>query len=667
MKRTLSNISERRFFGELLQTFQPTLRISTMDWGRLRRTLSSTESTINVGTFEPNIMPYMQYVYECLDNPYIPTVTSIKSARIGWTEVINTWLGNRIENKPCTMLLGFATLTQARKFTTGKWKEFVKNTPVLKKLINIGIAKNKENMFHAIFKNGSLSFSTLGSIINQKGDNIPVIIIEEPDDVKDEVSGQGDSFKNLEERMKLVPKTQRKFIFGGTGTDKDFSRVEKAVKKSNQLIFKACCHGCNSLIPLDTTAFDCLKWDDFENRYIDAIYGKENPDTARFECPICQIEWSFEQKTTNIIAGKEFGFTDHTGNFSKGWHPKNPNVTEVFGFIFSELLSTFKDGSDYRELAKDWILAKIDMAKGNEAPMKSFVNNRRGDTYASGFSTLEAEEMVGLRSNYPEHIIPYEGLIPFMGIDVQHTRFAITIIAAAPNGNVYLVSWYEIFGNVFNWEDPVWQKLTDIVVNGVKHVTGKILPIECTSIDCQDGKTAELVYRWVAKMNKPIAEGGLYEKDVRATRGCKDLKFSTDDIYQEPSSVFVSNDRGAARTLAETMGVPIYPLGTHRCQDEILRRIGLNKNKDELGQVISKHDVFYFNEQSYGGYESQMTSCRKLIDTTSSTTKEVYRLVPGKHCDAMAATKNSFHAMYSKRVREFSPEKWEAIKSYVYS
>jgi len=660
MKRTLTNISERNFFATLLQTFQPIVRLSTMEWGRKYRVLSSTESTINVGEFDPNIMPYMEYVYDCLDSPYIPTITSIKSARIGWTEVINTWLGNRIHNKPCQMLLGFATLTQARKFTTGKWKEYVKNTPVLRKRINVGVAKNKENMFHSVFPNGSLLFSTLGSIISQKGDNIPLIIIEEPDDVKDDVSGQGDSFKNLEERMKLVPKTQRKFIFGGTGTDKDFSRVEKAVKKSNMLIFKACCHGCQSLIPMDTTAFDCLKWDDFENRYIDPIYGKENPETARFECPVCQVEWSFEQKTLNIIEGKKYGFTDHTGNFSKGWHPKNPNVTEVFGFIFSELLSTFKDGSDYKELAKDWILAKIDMAKGNEAPMKSFVNNRRGDTYASGFSTLEADEMVQLRSNYPEHIIPYEGLIPFCGIDVQHTRFAIIILAAGRNGNIYLVSWFEIFGNVFNWEDPVWQKLTDIVTGGVTHVTGKILPIECTSIDCQDGKTAELVYRWVAKMNNELG------KDVRATRGCKDLKYSIDDIYQEPRDIFASNDRSASRSLAETMGVPVYPLGTHRCQDEILRRIALNKNKDETGQVISKHDVFYFSEQTYGGFEEQMTSCRKLIDTTASTTKEVYRLIPGKHMDTMAATKNAVHAMYAKRVREFTDEKWKAIERYIY-
>jgi hypothetical protein len=55
-----------------------------------------------------------------------------------------------------------------------------------------------------------------------------------------------------------------------------------------------------------------------------------------------------------------------------------------------------------------------------------------------------------------------------------------------------------------------------------------------------------------------------------------------------------------------------------------------------------------------------------LIDTTASTTKEVYRLIPGKHMDCMAATKNAFHGMYAKRVREFTEAKWLAIEQFIY-
>lgn len=659
MRRDYANISERMFFGELLCCFQPPIRLSSMDWGVEYRTLTSKESTVAIGKFDPNVMPYMEYVYDCLDNNYIPFIVAKKPARIGWTEVINTYIGKRIHTCPTNILVGFATLGQARKFAAGKWKEFMKNTTVLKSLVNIGLPKNKENMFHTFFPNGDLLFATLGSIINQKGDNIPVVIIEEPDDVKDDVSGQGDSFKNVMERMKLVPKTLKKCIFGGTPSDAEFSRVEKAIKQSNWMIFKAKCHGCGDLVPMDSSSFENLKWDEYENRHIDPIYGKDNPNTARFECPFCKAEWSFAQKTLNILEGKKYGFTDHTGNFSKGWHAKNPSVTETFGFDFCETMGCFEDGNNYVDIVKDIILARIEFAKGNEAPMKSLTNNRIGNAYSAGFTSLEAEEMVRLRSNYKEGVVPYEGLVPFMGIDVQHNRFAIVQLAAARNGNVYLVKWFEIFGNVFNWEDSVWTRLTDIVLDGIPHAAGKTLPIEAVSIDCQDGKTSELVYRWVVQMNN------VHKKCVMATRGCRELRYSSDDIYQEPSNLFVMTEKAYAKTKAESMGVLVYPLGTHRCQDEILRRINLNKNKDESGRVVSKYDVFYFNEQSYGGFEEQMTSCKKLVDITGNSVKEIYRLIPGKHMDAMAATKNAFHAMYARRIREFTSVHWDRIEEGV--
>lgn len=658
--RSVENIAERRFIGELLLPFKPLENLSTVEWGRSRRNITSDESSFGVGIFEPLAVPYMEYVYICLDNPYIPNIVSMKSARIGWTEIINTYTGKRIELQPTTMFMGFPTGGATRKFASKKWKLFLQNTPELSKIINVGVAKNKESMFQFFFQGGSLDLGTLGAIANQKSDNIPFIVVEEPDDAPDDVAGQGDSFENLKERQKTVPTTMKKFIFGGTGTNKDFSRVEAALKASNLMIFKACCHACNNLVPMDHTSFQNLFYLEYPDKYIDPVYGKYNPESAYFLCPFCKEEWSFEQKFKNIEEGKNFGFIDHTGNHSLGWHPKSPQVKDTFGFHFSEMMAISEDGSGFIELAKGKIKADIAFAKGNEAPRKSFVNNRMGTTYASGISSLEADGMKELRINYQEGIIPHEGLIPFMGIDVQHNRFAIVQIAAGRNGNTWLIKWFEIFGDVLIWDSPVWRKLTEILLAGIPHVDGKQLVIEATSIDCQDGNTAEVVYKWCKLMTEE------HKKIVLATRGCKELKFSHDEIYQEPN--IITSETKEVKSLAETMGVQVYKLGTHRCQDEILRRIGLNLQKDEEGRVISQHDVFYFNEQSYGGYEEQMTACRKIIEVkNNSSVKEVYRLIPGKHMDAMAATKNAFHAMYYSRVREFTNAHWEQLEEYIYN
>lgn len=629
-----------------------------MDWARTNRNITSKETSFGVGKFEPMHTPYMEYVYDCLDNPWIPYITAQKSTRVAWTETINNYRGKRIHTNPCNMLLGFATKEASRLFAKYKWTNFVKNVPVLRNLINIGVAKNKESFFDFSFPNGSLRFVTLGSIVNQKSDNFPYIEIEEPDDAKDEVAGQGDTLSNLKQRQKTVPTTMKKLIFGGTPTNKDFSRVEKATKASNQLVFKAECHSCKELIAMDGKAFDNIKYDEWEDRKIHPTYGKYNPYSARFECPCCLTEWSFEQKNLNIIAGKAYGFTDHTGNFSKGWHPKDPSNTEIFGFIFSELLSPF-EASNFVELTKIKILADIEKSKGNEALMKSYYNNNRGEPYASGFSAMEVEEMIKLRSNYPQHIAPGDVRVITMGIDVQHNRFALVILGWGRNGNVWLITWKEIFGNVFNPTDSVWQELTDICYTDIPSaIPNKVLPITAISIDSGDGGTVELVYKWVSTMNLDPRFNG----EVRATKGVRNLKFSTDDIYKQPNIPNLIGNVGMLnmqRTLAEKLGVTVYQLGAHRAHDEVLRRLSLN--------AVDKcnHDVFYFNEQSYGNFEEQILSCRKLIDVTGNSTKEFYQLVSGKRKEAMDCCKNAFHAAYAINIRDFSEDKFQAIERYL--
>jgi phage terminase large subunit GpA-like protein len=654
LKRKLTNISERHLAGQLLNLFMPPIRMSTIEWSKKYRNITNKETSFGIGQFDPNITPYMEYVYDCLDNPYIPIINSQKSARIAWTETLNNFRGKKIHTAPCSMLLGFATGTACKNFGKIKWKNFLDNVSILKSIVNVGVAKNKQSFAEYEFPNGSLRLVTLGSISSQKSDNFPYIEIEEPDDAPNDVSNQGDTLANLKQRQKTVPLTLRKLIFGGTPTNKDFSRVEAAIKVSNMMVFKAQCHECLELVTMDGAAFDNIIYSDFQDKQIDEQYGKFDPNTAMFLCPCCKANWTFDQKNLNIVAGKQFGFTDHTGIFSKGWHPKKPAVTDAFGFIFSELLSPFPQ-SDFIELTKLKILADLDKARGKEGLMKSYYNNNRGEPYASGFSAMEVEDMLKLRTNYPEGIVPMDGLVLTMGIDVQHNRFALVILAWGRNGNVWLVTWKEIFGNVHNSEDSVWAELTEICCTEVPHIMGKTVPISAVSIDSGDGGTVELVYRWVNMMNmKPEFNGS-----VRATKGVRELKYSADDVYKEPIIPDPVSYKQVRRSLAERMGATVFVLGAHRAHDEILRRLALN------GIENCRHDVFYFNEQSYGGFEEQILSCRKLVDVTGNSQKEFYQLVSGKRKEAIDCCKNALHANYASGIREMTEVHWAAIAKHL--
>lgn len=323
--------------------------------------------------------------------------------------------------------------------------------------------------------------------------------------------------------------------------------------------------------------------------------------------------------------------------------------------MFSELLSIFP-ASSFIELAKSQILAELDLARGKEGLMKSFYNNRRGEPYASGFSAMEIEEMIKLRSNYKEGIVPGPGLVLTMGIDVQRNRLAYTIIAWGRYGNCWLITWNEIFGNTMNWEDPVWAEMTKIALTEIKHIGGKTIPISAVSIDSGDGTTVELVYRWVNSMN----EYSEFSGQVRATKGVRELRYSQNDIYAEPHDADIVTYKQERRTLAERMGVKLFMVGAHRAHDEVLRRLSLNKIPD------CNQDRFYFCETRYGGFEEQILSCRKLVDTSGNSQKEVYKLISGKHKEAIDCCKLAFHAMIAISLREYTDLHWANIEEYLF-
>ena len=258
-----------------------------------------------------------------------------------------------------------------------------------------------------------------------------------------------------------------------------------------------------------------------------------------------------------------------------------------------------------------------------------------------------------LRSNYTEGIVPMEGLVLTAGIDTQDNRFAIIVRAWGRNNNSWLVLWKEIFGDVLNQDAPIWQELTDLLVTGeFPHASGKKLRVAALSIDSSDN--TELVYRWVLK-------NAIINPQIFAVKGVRDLRNSEDEIYKEPTIIDMVQNKQVRRTLAETMGVSVFNLGAHRAHEQVLKRVALNANPN------ARSNLYYFNEQSYGGYEEQMTSCRKLFDKNSSYTKSVFKLIPGKRKEALDAEKMSLHSSYALGLRNYSHAQWKSIEDYLYS
>lgn len=630
--RNLNNISERNLIGNLLLVFSPPFIGGTRAWAESNRWLTS-KTTERQGKMDCMLTPWMLYFMDCLDDPRIKVIVGRKSAQVAWTETVNSYIGRIIATQPRNILIAFARRHSANSFYKEKLLPYIESTPSIAKAIG---SMGKVSASHIPFKGGFLKLVTAGAAADLKSSVIQIIIVEEPDDVKDSVDNQGNGIDIVMERLKTI--TNYKVVYGGTPALLDNSQVEFAFSRSNMLFYEVPCHLCGVSHPFDTTAFENLKCDVYQDRYIDKVYGKWNPETAYYECPNCKGIWTFEEKNTNVVNAINF--------HNKGWKSYATRVTDVYGFSFNELLSPFPK-SHFVELLKKKIIAEKEFLAGKPGKLISYTNNTLGAGYRPPQIGLDIEKLKLKRINYPESIVPYEGLILTCGIDVQRNRFAIVVRAWGRGGNSWLVQWTEIFGDVMEYGDPVWDKLETVVLQKWEHATGegRYLTIQAGSIDSSDGATCELVYRWTIKINNKLQQLG-QGKYIYAIKGVGIERNTDHEVYLEPTTFDPNTNDQIRKSLAERMGVTIYPVGVHRAHSEILRRINLK------GSI----DRYYHNETTYGEYEEGLLSCYQLANGA-------YKKKPSANKEVIDCEIYAFHASKAIGIHRFTDDHWNMIET----
>lgn len=628
IREDLDNVTERIFLGNMLSLFKKPERLSTKDYAEKYRWLGA-DVTASPGKMDCMVTPFMLYPMECMDDIDIKVIVGKKSAQIAWSETTNSYLSKRMHLDPQNIIIAFPRMESAKKYSREKIKPMIRSNDYL--LSSIG---NPDRSSYKFFKfhGGWLSLITARSTEDLKSSSVPVIIVEEPDGLQDDVGNQGDALDILMQRQKTYE--ERKLIFAGTPTDAGFSRVDNAYNQSNQMAFLVPCRSCKTLQEFD---FNNLKCDDYQDRFIHEVYGRFNPSTAYYECDHCKAIWDDGDRKAAVLEALNYN--------SLGWKAHKPLETDIYGFAFNELMSSFSASTHY-ELMKKKVKAELALARGEEGLMKSFTNNSMGKAYETKNTGIDIDELRKRRLNYREHIVPLGGIVLTAGIDVQHNRFAIVIRAWGRNNCSWLVSWKEIFGNVLDPADGVWEELTNIMLGTIPHVaTGKLgepvlLKIEALSIDCSDGKTSELVYNWVNAMNEiePLLP-------AFAAKGSTDTNFNA-EVFTEPGSAEVTSDRQMRNTMASRMGVNVFMMGAHKAHEEILRRLTLQGTRDR----------YYHNETGYGQYEEQMLSCIKRVTSDNKITR--YELKPGKRKEAIDCEKLALHAAYGIQLRNWTDEHW---------
>ena len=601
----LAGHSEGELLGTLFASMKAPPDISTREWAEENRVLSSDISPVP-GAYDALVTPYMILVMKKLDDPYVRVVIGKKSAQIAWTETINNYFGRRIHLDPCNAILAFPTRGTGTSYSAEKLKPFIRSTPALYEVVG-----NPDRLpwDRITYVGGFMKLVTAGSISNLKSTTAALVDIEEPDDLKEDVSQQGDALTILKERLKAHPDS--KFIFGGTPANAGSSKVDEAYENSCQYRFHVRCHLCKSFHVMH---FDNLRSEPYGKHKYHKTYGEFNPDTAKYYCPDCDEPWTDDEKNANVLKSIDY--------HEDGWIADSPNVEEV-GFEFNELLSPFA-GSTFVALERKRAVAYVDYDRGNDKKLKSWINNSEGKAYSPPQDDLKVETLREKALSYPFGIVPRGGITLTAGVDIQHNRFHLIIRAYGAKSCSWMIHREEIFGNILNPVDPVWDALTkrlfmQFPIEGYPNIK---VGISAVSIDTSDGTTSEIAYKYVNKLNS----SGL---KALACKGSSELKTANEEIFKQPTNK-LDTDRKKVQSLAETMGISVYIVGSNKAKDTIRRQLKQTGDYDRLYYPMAVTPVYY----------DQLVSNVKKLEGR----KFRYVLIPGKRDEDLDCEGLCLHA-----------------------
>lgn len=530
------------------------------------------------GKYKFYYTPYFLGVAAAMDDPDVHEVVLMKASQIGWTYFLIGYIFKRLKDasvgRQLPIMMLFAKEKDGKSFHDEKLVEAGQaNKGWIGHLIDFSSSRKAGNRWD--FKKAVNAFlKMVGS--NSPGNvksvsSVGLGIVEEPDDTSDDVKGQGDSISNLEERLKRYMNSL--LIVGGTPAVKGLSKTEFRVLSSDARVLPITCHECGEKHALD---FENVDWDGKSGPVdIDAatgevlsvkheIYGYNKHETARYVCPLCSCEWSDHQRQENV---RDTCFKAYrSGDKYCGWTPTKAFFGKA-GFMELGEVYACIPGTSMADVVQEYLEAEHLANIGDESKRIKFVNQKEGRAYEYKSDAPDIDALKERCEDYQEMRVPRGGYRLTAAVDVQLAgRCAIVMKAWGRGEESWIVYADEIYGDVTDKSDPIWDALDKILYTPIEHEEGFKMQIEGVVVDVSDGQTADATYHYVRSRQRKYR--GIM---IMAGKGSSN-DYGIKEIFSKPKPI---DTKGKNNTKAARHGLLIYIIGTHKAKDLIASRMKL--------------------------------------------------------------------------------------------
>lgn len=454
-----------------LRRCRPPLQLSLSSWADEHFRLSA-ESAADPGRWRT--LPYQRGILDAITDPDIERVSVMKSARVGYTKMINAAIAFHMAHDPCPMLVVQPTIDNAKIYSREEIAPMLRDVEVLHGLVSESSVKSSANtVAHKVFPGGGLSMVGANSGRGFRMVSRRIVIFDEVDAYPPSAGNDGDPIKLGEKRSEYY--WNRKLIAGSTPLVAGASRIEELFLAGDQRRYFVPCPHCSHMDVLRFSTRD----DDAELGGHVMRWPNDRPAGAHFVCRECGRSVDETHKYAMIMAGE--------------WRAGKPPVagdTRLHASFHIWAAYSLSPNATWGQIA-----AEHTEAKRRPETLRTFVNTVLGETWKERGEAPDWELLYQRREGYAIGTVPVDPLVLTCGVDVQKDRLVFEVVSWLGDKRSHSVDAGALFGDTSL--DSTWAQLDALLARTFPGPDGTEHSIRLLAVD--SGYNTQVVYGWARR------------------------------------------------------------------------------------------------------------------------------------------------------------------------
>ena len=570
-------------FARALLAWKPPARMALSTWADEHYYLSA-ESAAEPGRWHS--LPYQRGIMDAFTDPAVVQVSMMKSARVGWTKILNAVTGYYMDQDPCPVMMVQPTIEDAEGYSKEEIAPMLRDCPRLAALLPQAKTRDTDNTILAKrFRGGSLTIVGANSPRGFRRVSRKVVLFDETDGYPPSAGAEGDQIQLGIRRTEYY--WDRKIGAGSTPTVAGRSRIEALFYAGDQRRYYVPCPECGH--------FQVLQFKQFR-------WPKGQPEATVYVCIGCGCEIAHRHKHAMVAAGE----------WRPGPHPQFPDDPAPPPFAGHRSFHiwaaySYSPNASWGQLVAEFLEAN---RQGPEH-LKTFINTVLGEPWRERGDAPEWQRLYQRRDRYPTATCPAGVRFLTAGVDVQKDRLVYEIVGWGREKRSWSIDAGLLHGDTSDLKKGPWSQLAALLNRTFPHEGGADLSIAMLAVD--SGFNTQTVYNWARgyPMSRVIAVRGVPTAHV---------------LIGAPSPVDITV---SGRKLKR--GYKVWPVASHVAKAELYGWLALQLPTEEERAEGAEDPPGFCRFPEYGEeYFKQLTAEQLITTRTKKGTVFSWEVIPGR-------------------------------------